>query len=195
VPTPAMQRAMGLFEGAAQTATNQMREVNDNQARLRSAWQSSNAFAQAMNTWEGQFDTAIRELVHMIEVMGGNAQAYTKNEDSAVNTASGWAMGLPETTDYRTGIPVALETARTMGHITTNIKDMLDELDRNVRSSLQDWTSDARNAYEASKLEWDAAAAQMPTSLAAAQTALGQIIDDFLRTEKYGMNIWSGQFG
>jgi WXG100 family type VII secretion target len=93
-------------------------------------------------------------------------------------------------TDYAIGIPVALETARTMGSITQNIKGMLDELDRNVRSSLQDWTSDAKDAYEASKLKWDAAAAQMPTSLAAAQTALGQIIDDYLRTEKYGMNIW-----
>lgn len=98
VSTPAMQRAMGLFEGAAQTATNQMQQVNNNQAQLQSAWRgmSSNAFAQAMNTWEGQFNTIIKELIHMIEVMGGNAKAYTQNEDNAVNTAGAWALGLPE---------------------------------------------------------------------------------------------------
>lgn len=96
VSTPAMQKAVGLFQGAAETATKQMQQVNNNQRELQSAWQgqSSNAFAQAMNTWEGQFNTIIKELIHMIEVMGGNAKAYTQNEESAVNTAGSWATGL-----------------------------------------------------------------------------------------------------
>lgn len=93
-------------------------------------------------------------------------------------------------TDYRIGIPIALETARTMGSITQNIKGLLDQLDRDVRVSLQEWTSDAKDEYERSKIKWDAAANQMPVSLGQAQVALGQIIDDYLRTERFGVNIW-----
>lgn len=98
-------------------------------------------------------------------------------------------------TGFRIGIPVALETARTMGHITQNVREMLDQLDADVRGGLPDWTSEARNEYEASKLRWDAAAARMPESLGRAQMALGQIIDDDLSTEKYGTSIWQATSG
>jgi WXG100 family type VII secretion target len=96
VTTPGMKAACGNFETASSTATGQMQRVNSEMVTLQASWtgDASIKFGQAMNDWERQFDIIIRELNHMIEVMGGNANAYSANEETAVNTASAWAGGL-----------------------------------------------------------------------------------------------------
>jgi uncharacterized protein YukE len=60
-----------------------------------------------------------------------------------------------------------------MSAITHDIQDLLADLDQRVRGGLPDWTSDAREAYDAGKLKWDTAAAKMPEALSRAERALG----------------------
>jgi WXG100 family type VII secretion target len=96
VTTPGMKQACGQFESASSNATSQMQRVNSEMASLQASWtgDASVKFGQAMNDWEQQFGIIIKELNHMIEIMGGNANAYQSNEETAVNTASAWAGGL-----------------------------------------------------------------------------------------------------
>lgn len=99
VTTPGMLRACSAFEAASTSATSQLRSVNENQAALQASWRgdASNRFSQAMNDWEGQFQIIVKELNHMIEVMGGNAKTYAQSEEMAANIAAQWSMadGLP----------------------------------------------------------------------------------------------------
>ncbi|MDT7726520.1 MAG: hypothetical protein QOI21_3096 [Actinomycetota bacterium] len=77
-----------------------------------------------------------------------------------------------------------------MAAITKNIQNMLTDLDSQVRGSLQEWTSDARESYDASKLKWDAAAAKMPEALGRAEMALAEISNGYLQVEHTGAGMW-----
>jgi WXG100 family type VII secretion target len=79
-----------------------------------------------------------------------------------------------------------------MAGVTRSIQNQLVELDSQVRGSLQEWTSDAREAYNVSKATWDAAAAKLPEALSRAEHALGEITSSYNQAEKAGANMWSG---
>lgn len=98
VTTPGMQQAVSHFENASSEATKQMQSVNENQAALMATWtgDASVKFGQAMNDWEHQFQIIIKELNHMIEKMGSNAQVYSQNEQHATGIAGQWAGGLSD---------------------------------------------------------------------------------------------------
>jgi hypothetical protein len=53
-------------------------------------------FGQAVHDWEQQFDIVLRELNHIVEVIGDNAHSRSANGKSAVETASAWAGGLTD---------------------------------------------------------------------------------------------------
>jgi uncharacterized protein YukE len=64
-----------------------------------------------------------------------------------------------------------------MAALTQHIQCMLSELDSQVRGSLPEWASEAREAYEAGKTKWDAAAAKLPEALGRVDVALAEISD------------------
>jgi WXG100 family type VII secretion target len=92
---------------------------------------------------------------------------------------------LPE---YTFDFVAADATRDSMGSITRNISTVLHDLDAQVQTTLQNWTSDAREAYNASKAKWDQAAAMMPQALARADATLVQISDGYLQAEYSGVN-------
>lgn len=55
--------------------------------------------------------------------------------------------------------------------VTDDIRSLLADLDQQARGGLREWPSDAREAYEAGKLKWDAAAAKMSEALGRAEQA------------------------
>jgi WXG100 family type VII secretion target len=87
-----MKQACGQFESVSSNASSQLERVNSEMASLQASWtgDASVKFGQAMNDWEQQFGVVIKELNHMIEVMGGGRA----NEVTAVDSASAWAGGL-----------------------------------------------------------------------------------------------------
>lgn len=93
---------------------------------------------------------------------------------------------------YQFNFAMADATRDNMAAITRNLQTMLQDLDTQVRSSLQEWTSDARLAYDQSKAKWDAAAARMPEALVRAETTLQEISGGYLRAEHTGTQMWGG---
>lgn len=91
--TPGMKAACGDFERASSTAKGQLRRVKSATASLR-AEHASIELDQAMSDWQRQFDVVIRELDHMIEVMGGPTKAHAPEKETAISLAAAWAGGL-----------------------------------------------------------------------------------------------------
>jgi WXG100 family type VII secretion target len=93
---------------------------------------------------------------------------------------------------YTFNFSLAEGTCSDMSTITSNIQNMLTDLEQEVQGSLQEWTSDARDAYNVSKAKWDAAAAKMPEALGRAQNALTEISSGYSQVERAGGNMWGG---
>lgn len=79
-----------------------------------------------------------------------------------------------------------------MTQVTRNINQELDDMHQRVLTTLQDWKDSAKDEYWRAKGEWEALAAQMPATLAQAQTALVQISEGYGQVEKTGVSQWSG---
>ncbi|MET0135510.1 MAG: WXG100 family type VII secretion target [Kibdelosporangium sp.] len=79
-----------------------------------------------------------------------------------------------------------------LGQITTSIKTSLDDLDVKVRGALHLWDGAARDAYNAAKAEWDAAAARMPEALGRAQQSLMSIHEGYGSADNYAKSSWGG---
>ncbi|MGH3431424.1 MAG: WXG100 family type VII secretion target [Thermocrispum sp.] len=96
VDSDGMRRAGGLFEAASSQATSQKQSVNGEMAALAATWQgdASARYSQAMSEWEANFQIIINKLNEMVEVMGGNAQAYDTTSADNEAIAGGWNTGL-----------------------------------------------------------------------------------------------------
>lgn len=94
--------------------------------------------------------------------------------------------------NYQFSFPLADATRDNMANITIRIQEMLKQLDENVRGSIQEWTSDAREAYNVSKAKWDGAAARMPYCLQRAEVTLNEISQGYLKVEHTGTDMWNG---
>jgi WXG100 family type VII secretion target len=77
-----------------------------------------------------------------------------------------------------------------MGVVNGNINDLIDHLNTSTAGSLSEWTSDARDHYNASRAAWNNAAAQMNEHLARAQASLGSISEGYRAAEVQGSNMW-----
>ncbi|MFF7191378.1 WXG100 family type VII secretion target [Streptomyces sp. NPDC008222] len=77
-----------------------------------------------------------------------------------------------------------------MDGITKQIQQTLSNLDDAAKQNLAEWTSDARDAYNAAKAVWDAAAQRMQQQAAAATQSLGSIDSYYQSGEKYGVGLW-----
>ena len=95
-------------------------------------------------------------------------------------------------TQYDFSFSAADATRDQMAAITLRMQAMLQELDNNVKGSLQQWTSAARDQYNISQAKWNAAANEMPKCLNRAELALNEISNGYLRVEHTGVNMWSG---
>jgi ESAT-6 family protein len=80
--------------------------------------------------------------------------------------------------------------AEEMGAIARYIQGLLEELDNGALQNLSEWTSSARDAYNAAKAKWDAAAAQMVVQANNAQNSLSQINDAYANAEYQGLGLW-----
>lgn len=96
VDSVGMRQAAGLFEAASSHASSQLQTVNSEMATLSGTWQgdASARYGQAMSEWEANFQIIIRRLNDMVEVMGGNAQAYDATSEENEAIAGGWDTGL-----------------------------------------------------------------------------------------------------
>lgn len=79
-----------------------------------------------------------------------------------------------------------------MGAVTRKLQAELESMHQKVTSTLQDWQDGAKDQYMLAKKEWDDAAGRMPASLHAAEVALNNITDGYLKIEHTGMNAWGG---
>ncbi|GAA2822649.1 MULTISPECIES: WXG100 family type VII secretion target [Crossiella] len=79
-----------------------------------------------------------------------------------------------------------------MAAITKQLQNELENMHQQITSTLQDWQDGAKDQYLTAKSQWDAAAQRMPHSLNAAETALQQITEGYLKVEHTGMNAWGG---
>jgi uncharacterized protein YukE len=64
---------------------------------LQGTWRGAGSpqFANAMNQWEDEFMVVLKELSHMIELMGGNARQYDDSANEAEGIAADFTGGLP----------------------------------------------------------------------------------------------------
>ncbi|WKU05733.1 WXG100 family type VII secretion target [Micromonospora sp. HUAS LYJ1] len=93
--------------------------------------------------------------------------------------------------NYRFDFNQADATLHDMNQINGRISNALDEMERQVERSLQDWTGDARSAYYAAKAEWRGAAGQMTVHLEQARQTLLRISDNYGTTEQRHAKIWN----
>lgn len=79
-----------------------------------------------------------------------------------------------------------------MARVTMQLKTELENMHTQVTTTLADWQDGAKEMYDFAKKEWDEAAGRMPQSLNAAEVALNQITDGYLKIEHTGVNAWGG---
>jgi WXG100 family type VII secretion target len=85
----------------------------------------------------------------------------------------------------------AYATCERLDSITKAMHDELASMGADVGRLLRDWTGSDADAYAAAKEKWEQAAnVDMPNSLASARAALDKIVENYVRTEKYGTKIW-----
>jgi uncharacterized protein YukE len=72
-------------------------------------------------------------------------------------------------------IVVAQQVCDDMAVVTANIRGFLDDLDSRLRLAMHDWTSEAREEYDAARTRWNAAAALMPVAVRRARDTLEQV--------------------
>ncbi|MGW2637359.1 WXG100 family type VII secretion target [Streptomyces sp. NPDC001348] len=77
-----------------------------------------------------------------------------------------------------------------MQTITKNLQEMISNLDDSSKQRLHEWSSDARQTYNAAKAKWDAAAEEMQRQAGMATSSLGTITEHYVHGEKYGVNLW-----
>ena len=88
---------------------------------------------------------------------------------------------------------VALENAVThAGQVGRNIGDLLTALEENVQHKLASWTGEAQKSYRECKARWDAAAAEIPSSLVVARATLEAIAEQYDRAEKAAIDTFFG---
>ncbi|WBB71948.1 WXG100 family type VII secretion target [Micromonospora sp. WMMD1128] len=93
--------------------------------------------------------------------------------------------------NYRFDFNQADATLYDMNQINGRISSALDEMERNVERSLQEWTGDARSAYYVAKAEWRNAAGAMTVHLERARQTLLTISDNYGTTEQRHSKIWN----
>jgi WXG100 family type VII secretion target len=93
-------------------------------------------------------------------------------------------------TTYTVNMSNVQEVAEQMGVLAGKISDALTNLEGELQSTLAEWTSSARDAYNTCKAKWDAAAAQMATQAVNAQNSLSQIQDQYANAEFQGLGLW-----
>jgi WXG100 family type VII secretion target len=92
-----MGTARAHFEHTSSSFSSQLSSVNSQMAALQASWagQASNQFNVAMDQWEAYFRTIIQALNGMVGTMGGNANLYQSQEESAAGVAQNFASALP----------------------------------------------------------------------------------------------------
>ncbi|ALG12017.1 WXG100 family type VII secretion target [Kibdelosporangium phytohabitans] len=97
--------------------------------------------------------------------------------------------------DYRFDFNVADLTLDEMHAINGRVKTALADMERQVETTLADWTGAAREAYYAAKAEWNQQAQQMPVYLEAGRQTLLSISDNYGTTEQRAQQIWNNSRG
>ena len=92
---------------------------------------------------------------------------------------------------YALNISNVQEIADEMGAIANYIQGVLDDLDSGASLNLAEWTSSARDAYNAAKKIWDKAAADMVVQASNAQCSLSSITNNYALAEYQGLGLWS----
>jgi 6 kDa early secretory antigenic target len=78
-----------------------------------------------------------------------------------------------------------------IGSTHAKLVSTLDDLEANLQPMLQTWDGQAREAYYQCKKEWDAAAAQMATTLQQIGQAVSTANENYQAAEKAATNNWS----
>ncbi|MGX4655170.1 WXG100 family type VII secretion target [Micromonospora sp. SCSIO 07396] len=93
--------------------------------------------------------------------------------------------------NYRFDFNQADATLYDMNRVNGRISGALDEMERNVERSIEEWSGDARSAYHVAKAEWRSAADEMTVQLEQARRTLLAISDNYGTTEQRHTKIWN----
>jgi uncharacterized protein YukE len=78
------------------------------------------------------------------------------------------------------------------GEISMKIKQELDGLAADLHGDLNEWTSEARAAYDIRKQTWDNAAGRLPVTLQNARNSMENISAGYTRADNEGVQLFSG---
>ena len=73
---------------------------------------------------------------------------------------------------------------------TASVQAMIEQLNQDCASSLAEWTSTAREAYQTYSGQWTTAANDLPVQAANAQNSLGEITSAYATAEYQGLGLW-----
>ncbi|MEU1755721.1 WXG100 family type VII secretion target [Micromonospora matsumotoense] len=93
--------------------------------------------------------------------------------------------------NFRFDFNQADATLYDMNQVNGQISGALDEMERNVERSIEDWTGEARATYHVAKVEWRNAALAMSAHLEQARKTLLLISDNYGTTEQRHAKIWN----
>jgi WXG100 family type VII secretion target len=87
--------------------------------------------------------------------------------------------------------PVMEQGAQDLVRVHATLTSTLEQLQRQLAQTLQDWSSDAQAAYAHCKSQWENDANDMASSLAAFGAFVDNARDHYLNTEAKNTGIWS----
>jgi len=93
---------------------------------------------------------------------------------------------------YTVNMSNVQEVASEMTSISQQIQNMLSDLNSQIQGNLSQWSSSARDAYNAAQAKWNAAAQDMGVQAANASASLSSINDNYANAEYQGLGLWGG---
>ncbi|BCY13394.1 WXG100 family type VII secretion target [Actinoplanes sp. L3-i22] len=95
---------------------------------------------------------------------------------------------------YKFNFTVADNTLDHMDTVNNNLKQALEELERNSRAHLQEWTGDAQTAYAHAEAEWRAGLQTMSQALQSGRVSLYNISEGYGGAEQRASQIWANTY-
>jgi WXG100 family type VII secretion target len=89
-------------------------------------------------------------------------------------------------------LPVVASAEDDFRVILNALRAELDELDGRLRGGLAEWTGDARAAYDVAHAAWQQATADMASSLALLQAAIGTAHLNYQSARTANLRMWKG---
>ncbi|WP_194915222.1 WXG100 family type VII secretion target [Catenulispora rubra] len=91
---------------------------------------------------------------------------------------------------YMVNMNIVQQVAEQMGQISSQISDLLTNLEDSTQTHLSEWSADSQQAYWVAKKKWDEKAADMAVQATNAEASLGSINESYANAENQGLGLW-----